>query len=105
MSQTKVKYDGKRWLYSASVKIVSKERVKGTVCFRLYDKDKFEIANMAFKGDLNLASNASDSISSEKWMDYKEKIQVTNVKVYAGKFGCADSPSESISNVVEIKVN
>lgn len=77
-------------------------RVKAKLCVRLYDANGFEIEKGS-GGEVNLGLGQSDASNGNVKIESRLWSQVTSIKAYAAKFGCADSPGEALSQIVEIK--
>ena len=80
----------------------SQTRWKASICVRLYDADGFEIEN-AGGGKVNLGPGQSDDSNGDTRLEPKLWAQVVSIKAYVATYGCADSPGEAISPVIELK--
>lgn len=77
-------------------------RLKARICVRLYDANRFEIE----KGsgvEVNLGLGQSDVSTGNIRIEPRLWPQVVSIKAYAARYGCADSPSEALSQVIETR--
>jgi hypothetical protein len=80
----------------------SHTRWKASICVRLYDADGFEIEKTS-GGAVNLGPGQSDASNGDMRLQSKLWVQVVSIKAYVASYGCADSPGEAISPVIELK--
>src|SRR5207247_1434555 len=77
------------------------ERAKARLCVRLYDADGAEVENGGGE-TANLAPAKSDTVTFDGFVCIKDWSQTATLKAYLARFGCTDSVSEAVSNVVTI---
>jgi hypothetical protein len=91
-----------RVVFKAKVSNNANARLIARTCVRLYDADGFEIAQ-AFGDEVNLGLGQSDTSTGYFWIEQRLWPQVRSIKAYAAQFGCINSPSQALSQVVETK--
>jgi hypothetical protein len=104
ISELKFRYDDRRISFVAKVKNTSPDILKGKSCMRFYDKDGFEINKL--HGDvINIESKGEDAINGSGFVKDDLIDQIKTIKLYVARFGCADSPAEAISAVLNTNFN
>ncbi len=99
ISELKFKYIDQRILFIAKVKNSSAKILNGKPCMRLYDKDGFEIDKL-YGDTVNIESNGLAEINGSGYINSNSIDQIKTIKLYIARFGCADSPVEAISAVL-----
>ena len=102
ISSIKMKYDGSTLNISSNVKNLSSEEIKGGLCIRLYDKDNFELDKFS-SDDIKLGASNSEDNTGKGYVKDSNFDNSTLVKIYFGKYKCADSVSETLSNVTVLE--
>ncbi len=102
ITDLKFRYDGKKVSYVAQINNTSSQKLEGKVCLRFYDKEGFEVAKL-LGDELNIESKGKSSITGSRYIKSDLIDQVTTAKLYVARFGCADSPAEAISAVLDSK--
>lgn len=105
LSDVHFKYnDDEKLVYVAHVQNNSNARVQGSICMAVYDKDGFEVDSLA-SASINLGVADGGQFNGWDYVKVRDFNEVRSIKVYVSKYGCDDTRSEALSNIIGGPIN